>query len=309
MAVSFEVAPTPAEVETNVDPVDLANGEPTEANEAPATVVESEPGKPVSLEPGTQLAQVEGDQPKPTVDPELLRKWEQDCNEATKQHEITIEQTKALMVELDKQISYKTDELKSIKDEKKGAVERLIRLESKGPEFPPKPQPKPVVATGSAGEPTVGNPTTAEVKEPNTDNSWRLVPTVKILEGIERLGQKKMDSIVDTFPTLGDLEDIRGEASKEFVHFAEKLPDGIGKTIADKIEERMMDEIAKFSVGLKVVSPPTDVEEADTDDTDDIPPEDINQETGEVITHDVEYEDVDDDSEVDSEEVDALADL
>ena len=297
MAVSFEVAPT-SEVETNVDPVDLANGEPIEADQADTVVTATQvlPDKEVELKPGWVGESIK----EMLVDPELLRKWDQDCNEATKQHEITIEQTKALMVELDKQISYKTDELKSIKDEKKGAVERLIRLEAKGPEFPPKPQPKPVVASGSAGEPTEGNTTTAEVKEPNTDDSWRLVPTVKILEGIERLGQKKMDSIVDAFPTLGDLEDIRGEASKGFVHFAEKLPDGIGKTIADKIEERMMDEIAKFSVGLKVVSPPTDVEEQ---------LEEAIEKADEIIDGDEpEYEDVDD-SEVDSEEADALADL
>lgn len=304
MAVMFEVAPTSAEVETNVDPVDLANGEPTESNEAPAIVVESEPGKPVSLEPGTQIAQ---------VDPELLRKWEQDCNEATKQHEITIEQTKALMVELDKQISYKTDELKSIKDEKKGAVERLIRLEAKGPEFPPKPQPRPVVAeSGSAGQSTEGNPTTAEVNEPNTDDSWRLVPTVKILEGIERLSDKKRELIIDELPTLGHLQDARVEAAKEWVHFSKKLPKGIGETMADRIAERVLDEVGKYSPdlrgGLSVVRPEEDAEESDTDDqaeeTDDIPTEDINQETGEVITHDVEYEDVDD-----TEDADALADL
>jgi hypothetical protein len=293
MAVEFEVVPTSAEVEGKVDPADLANGEPTEAIEAPVTTLEVEPGNPVSLEPGTQLSQVEGDQqPTPTVDPELLSKWEQDCNEATKQHEISIEQTKALMVELDKQISYKTDELKSIKDEKKGAVERLIRLELKGPEFPPKPQPKPIAAASggasNAGESTEGNTTAADVREPNTDDSWRLIASAQILKGIERLGQKKIGSIVDSYPTLGSLEDLRGEASKQHKHFSEVLPDGIGKTIADKIEERMMDEIAKFSVGLKVVSPPTDAED-EADETD--------QETGEVITDsaevDPEYEDVD----------------
>jgi hypothetical protein len=263
MAVSFEVASS-AEVESNVDPVDLANGTPSESSGAPA----AENSAPVPVK-----------EVEPAVAPELLRKWEQDCNEVTKQHAITIEQTKALMVELDKQISYKTDELKSIKDEKKGAVERLIRLELRGPEMPPKPQPQKVNTSPTEAA------ATAESTE-DTDNSWRQIPTSKIIEGVERLGTKKADAIVEAFPTLGDLEDIRGEASKAFVHFAEKLPDGIGKTIADKIEERMMDEISKYSVGLKIVSD-------SQDETDEIPSEDIDQETGEVITGDIEYEDVD----------------
>lgn len=256
MAVSFEVHPSAsAEVESNVSPVDLANGEPTEVEAVAAAATEA-------FTPAVESV--------PVVDPELLRKWEQDCNKASKQHAISIEQTKALMVELDKQISYKTDELKSIKDEKKGAVERLIRLEIRGPEMPPKPQPQKVAASSTTSSPAGDN-----AASESTDDSWREIPTVKILEGIERLGTKKFDAIADAFPTLGHLEDIRGEASKEHVHFAEKLPDGIGKTIADKIEERMMDEIAKYSVGLKVVSAPVDVEETDE------------------ITPDVEYEDAD----------------
>lgn len=271
MAVSFEVASS-AEAEINVDPVDLANGTPSESSRTPA----AENSVPIPVKEVVE----------PAVDPELLRKWELDCNEATKQHAITIEQTKALMVELDKQISYKTDELKSIKDEKKGAVERLIRLELRGPEMPPKPQPQ--KASGPASEEN-SNDTSAGVSEPNADESWRLVPTAKVLEGVERLSDKKRELIIDELPTLGHLQDARVEASKEWVHFSKKLPKGIGETMADRIAERVLDEVGKYSPdlkgGLSVVRP--------DDETDEIPSEDIDQETGEVITDDIEYEDVD----------------
>lgn len=246
MAVSFEVVP-PAEVAGNVNSVDLANGTPIEVDSAPAAV-----SSDIEIEP---------------VDPELLRKWEQDCNEATKQHAINIEQTKALMVELDKQISYKTDELKSIKDEKKGAVERLIRLEIRGPEMPLKPQPQKVK---NSGLPNIGDPFPAVV-----DDSWRQIPTSKILEGVERLSDKKRELIIEELPTLGHLQDARVEASKEWVHFSKKLPKGIGETMADRIAERVLDEVGKYSPdlrgGLSII-----------------------QETGEVITTDIEYEDVED---------------
>lgn len=321
MAVAFELPPT-AEVK-EVDSADLANGGGVEDSQLDNidnvdNVCIAEPISDTIVEPiadnETTSTTTE------TIDPELnesIRRWELDCQEAVKQHAISIDQTKEMMIDLDREISHVTEQLKSLKDQKKGSVERLIQLETRGPELPPKPQPKPAKKPSDSSADSVGheatstnaNATTADVREPNTDDSWRAIPASKILEGIERLGKKKLEAITEAFPTLGHLEDIRGEASKEHLHFSAKLPDGIGKGIADKIEERMMDEIAKFSVGIPIETTAETPVEAislsvvhpDDNETDEIPPEDIDQETGEVLTADVEYEDV--------EEFDALADV
>lgn len=136
MAVVFEVEPS-AEVETKVDSVDLANGD---------SIVDQQQSEPTESQESTPA---EENSEAPEIDPELIRKWEQDCNEATKQHAISIEQTRNLIVDLEKQISQRTIELKSIKSEEKLAVERLIRLETRGPELPPKPQAKKVSGSGA----------------------------------------------------------------------------------------------------------------------------------------------------------------
>lgn len=304
MAVAFELPPT-AEV-NDIESANLANGGGVEESQLD-NIDNVGIAEPISDTISEPIADNESTSTE-TIDPELnesIRRWEIDCQEAVKQHAISIDQTKEMMIDLDREISHVTEQLKSLKDQKKGSVERLIQLETRGPELPPKPQSKPAKKANDSSADSVGceannaTATTSDVKEPNTDDSWRAIPASKILEGIERLGKKKLEAITEAFPTLGHLEDIRGEASKEHLHFSAKLPDGIGKGIADKIEERMMDEIAKFSVGLTVIHP---------DETDEIPSEDIDQETGEVITADatddsVEYEDVQD------AEVDALADV
>ncbi len=173
MAVEIDLdeSTTAMQQHDDASAADLANGDSIAVSIAETEVVNVEIGEPVLFPHGTTMQQDDLQ-----VDPELLKKWELDCNEATKQHAISIEQTKALMVELDKQISYKTDELKSIKDEKKGAVERLIRLESRGPEFPPKPQPRKATAATS----TEGNATSAVI----------------ILRKLDRLNQLKQTKTI-----------------------------------------------------------------------------------------------------------------
>lgn len=285
MAVTFDV-PAAESSTTTTDgqsAVDLAN--PGPSAQIAATTVEA---NIVSI---TQTSETTADSSQLQT---ALSKWELDCNEATLQHKIYIESTRDLMIGLDKEITTSSEELKSLKSQKKGATERLIQLETRGPEFPTKPTAESIARANRANSSQPNQPTTdgsssaAEAaSEPNESTEWRAIPTAKIIDGIERLGQKKRDAIVEAFPTLGDLEDARGEASKEHVHFAEKLPDGIGKTIADKIEERMINEI--FAV---------DFDKDSLNRIDEIPDEDIDDETGEVFVDqqtedEVEYETAD----------------
>ena len=76
--------------------------------------------------------------------------------------------------------------------------------------------------------------------------SWRDTPTAKLLEGLKGLGAKKLEAIIEVAPTAGKLESLRGEASMEHKAFKDVLPKGCGETLADEIENRLVDHVAKF---------------------------------------------------------------
>lgn len=79
----------------------------------------------------------------------------------------------------------------------------------------------------------------------SSDNTWRAKPTAELLDGLKGLGQKKLDVLCDAAPTAGDLEDLRGEASRAHLSFKDKLPAGFGQKIADAIEDRLIEHVAK----------------------------------------------------------------
>jgi len=79
------------------------------------------------------------------------------------------------------------------------------------------------------------------------DTTWRKMPTSELLQGLKGLGAKKLDTICDAAATVGDLEDLRGEASRSHKSFKEVLPDGFGQKIADAIEDRLIEHVAKFA--------------------------------------------------------------
>lgn len=147
----------------------------------------------------------------------------------------------------------KIEELKvQIKEEKeflKGEQIRLTRLAGQladiidGHPLPVDPNAKPEKET-----PKLEGPTTAsdgdDESESNLPN-WRAMETGTLLDGLKGLGKKKLEALVDSAPTAGDLEDLRGEASRAHKHFREVLPDGFGEKIADAIEERLLDHVAK----------------------------------------------------------------
>jgi hypothetical protein len=65
------------------------------------------------------------------------------------------------------------------------------------------------------------------------------------LGGIEGLGKKKREALLEECPTLGHLEDMRRDASLKGIPFCQILPKGIGESIADELESRML-EALKF---------------------------------------------------------------
>lgn len=79
------------------------------------------------------------------------------------------------------------------------------------------------------------------------DMAWRNVETRELLKSMSGLGAKKLDALVELARTAGELEDLRGEASKAHKSFKELLPKGCGQTLADAIEDRLMDCVASGS--------------------------------------------------------------
>lgn len=77
--------------------------------------------------------------------------------------------------------------------------------------------------------------------EEQSDDAWRAISTRELLTGMKGLGAKKLDAIVDLAPTVGQLEDLRAEASVAFKSFKEMLPKGCGQSIADAIEDKLLD--------------------------------------------------------------------
>lgn len=88
--------------------------------------------------------------------------------------------------------------------------------------------------------------------QPNSDSedSWRDIKSVDILVGIKGLGAKKLDALLDMCPTLGHLEDVRGQASREFKEFRELLPKGIGTNTAAAIEEAAEEAVRNWRADM-----------------------------------------------------------
>lgn len=76
---------------------------------------------------------------------------------------------------------------------------------------------------------------------------WRNLATAELLAGIKGLGKKKLETICELAPTVGHLEDLRGQASREHKQYNEVLPDGCGAGVAQMIEDRLVKHIADWA--------------------------------------------------------------
>lgn len=119
------------------------------------------------------------------------------------------------------------------------AVASLQHFASKGVQYRKKPVPKApqVQQVAQADKPQSDVAEAAPTGIPETE--WRAWETASILDGIEGLGTKKREAIVEHFPTFGKLMDARTESGKEHVPFHSLLPKGIGEAIATELINRM----------------------------------------------------------------------
>ena len=103
----------------------------------------------------------------------------------------------------------------------------------------------------------------ASTETPAESNEWRDYLTVDLLKGVTGLGPKKLDAITELAPTAGKLEDLRGQASMAYKTFKEVLPKGCGDNVADQIENRLIEHIAKCSAAFDVEPREADMDECE----------------------------------------------
>lgn len=128
------------------------------------------------------------------------------------------------------------DELKEIKQEEKALLKKLQRLMNRDLEEETKQPDKPSDSTIDESQPMLPF-------EVNSDASvidkWEKISAETVLSHIPKLSAKKKEALMDVFENLKQMEDLRGDASRQFKHFSELLPEGIGKVLADQLEEAM----------------------------------------------------------------------
>jgi hypothetical protein len=163
---------------------------------------------------------------------------------AEQQHQIEISAAKEDHFSLAVKRSELENELKDIKADEKAALRNLRNLIKRGPNYPqPKSKIDEAVATG-------GERSAITVDDPAADDTWKLIPTSTIIDGIKGMGAKKAEAIISLAPTLGDLEELRAKAGIAHKPFATVLPKGVGGGMADELEERILDTTAKHMKGL-----------------------------------------------------------
>lgn len=142
-----------------------------------------------------------------------------------------------LIQETESEIDGYQDQIKEAKEVLKGQQALLARYASQ-------------LADILDGRPLPRNPAApaepVASEEAASGGSWRDTPTAKLLEGLKGLGAKKLEAIVEVAPTAGALEALRGEASMDCKPFKDVLPKGCGETLADEIENRLVDHVARF---------------------------------------------------------------
>lgn len=170
--------------------------------------------------------------------------WEDNCSKIRFEHHIRMGDLKSELITLDKLVEDRRQSLKEAQAERKQCLSDLMDGERNGPELPKKPECISYADFLKMKE-AAGNDPIAIAgvinKEPNQDEDWKSVPTAKIFEGktIKGLGPKKVEAVCDAAPTLGELEELRNQASLKHLHFCKMLPKGIGEELADAIQDLM----------------------------------------------------------------------
>jgi hypothetical protein len=130
------------------------------------------------------------------------------------------------------------EQLKFAKSDYDDAVSALRKLATDGN--------KPMPLFNHAKKVEAEVETVETVADPTQDESWRAKPLLSIFQMgvIKGLGQKKLESLTDLYPTFGHFQDLRISASLEGKPLKEVLPEGFGQKITDQIEEVFLNAIS-----------------------------------------------------------------
>jgi hypothetical protein len=172
-----------------------------------------------------------------------LRKWERDYEQAKLDWDKTKRDTEQEQVSLALEVKRISDELKEVRQQHKSVISFLEDLNKTGPDYPERPikgqAPKP------PAPPAEPAPTKPTKKQPNVDESWKKIKAETFLSlEIEGMGQKKLDTLLHEYPTLGDWVELQTEASKKCMHLSKLLPKGVGKKLADSIDDAVLEAFA-----------------------------------------------------------------
>ncbi len=187
-----------------------------------------------------------------------INKWERHYELAKIAWDANKHKTEQEQIALALEVKRISDELKEVRQSHKSVIATLEDLNKLGPDYPERPvKGKPVSPVKQPSKPpnqpaevSSGSPVPANPAPVNTDESWRTIKSDTFLTlGIEGMGQKKLDTLLHEYPTLGDLVDLQTEASKKCLHLCKLLPKGIGKKLADSIDNAVMDAFAKHCKG------------------------------------------------------------
>jgi hypothetical protein len=97
----------------------------------------------------------------------------------------------------------------------------------------------------SAKQPEPQGQPAADDDDPDARERWRAVPIDEICTGIKGLGAKKREALCESFPTLGDFEDMRAKASVQGNPIREYMPKGVGQEACDQLVEAAMNRISQ----------------------------------------------------------------
>ena len=87
-----------------------------------------------------------------------------------------------------------------------------------------------------------------DATESDENDDWQSL-SISVLweEPIKGFGESKQEAILDEIPTLGAFEKLRQLVGREADHLCKLMPKGVGETLADELENRHLDYVAKFS--------------------------------------------------------------
>lgn len=152
----------------------------------------------------------------------------------------TVSQVEADLAEKRAAVKEIAGQVESVTDEFLDAARKLCQIAQGGA--------IPAMNAATSSESTAGDTsaTDAVVTAQIDENGWRLHPTSDVLLKIPGAKGKK-EKLIDLAPTVGHLQDLRVEASKDCKPFKAMMPKGCGEQFASAVETELIEFIMRWT--------------------------------------------------------------